>query len=361
MVIFLSELSTIYVRSRGTSEGKLGLLFDGATLSGFWKRASSCGPVVIVGGGRWGRVWASVVEEARGSIDDIVMVTRSSADDLSRWLSVRKELHGIRIAQSVPEAFALVPAEAAIISSRPRDHVPDGLAAIVEGAHLLVEKPISHDTKRARVLLDAARCRSRVVCVGTEFAFLPALHECARVILSDDEVLSIRIAWHDPVKEIRYGGIKKRHEETRLLQDLLPHALSIFHVFTSQKLKLTEVQESSDGFSGLIKLIGERGGMFELVCDIGAKYRRRIVDVRTTQHTACIDFSDNNPIIQIDGVEKFISPSLLMLTSTLRLELGAFLTEIDEGKSAPQKVFYNDEQVRVAEEINLLLPEVGSF
>jgi predicted dehydrogenase len=283
-------------------------------------------PIVIAGGGRWGRTWASVVTTARGSGKGVSIAARSDPDAVRAWIATQSNLAGICVVANLAEAMTLHPRSvAAIVASRPRDHVRDVLEALQLGLHVLVEKPISVDVRDGHSLLGAAQKAGRVLAVGTEFAYLPALHQIAGE-LAERGRIRLRLSWDDAANEFRHGATKMRHDEVGLLQDLLPHAFSIFRVFAPDKtLHVVDAHENRGKNRGWIKLEDGLGGSYELFCDVEAAARRRLLEIENRDVSATLDFSEGRPSLSIDGRPLFLDPQLLPLTSTLRLELGAFL------------------------------------
>lgn len=284
---------------------------------------------MVVGGGRWGRTWLSVVVAARGSAEGVVLAARSRPDEVRTWAAARSELAGLTVVATVAEAMlADKQLQAAIISSRPRDHIRDGMDALEHGLHVLVEKPVGVDPEAGRALVAAAQHRKRILAVGTEFAYLPAFHQLS-VEFADADGADMTLIWEDVENEVRHGATKARHEETGLLYDLLPHALSIFRVFAPKAgLKIGAAQESPDDCRGLIEFRDDRGGRHEFRCDTRATARRRLLEIRTKSGHASVDFSGAHGLMTINGQPHALDPRMSVMASTLRLELGAFLSQV---------------------------------
>lgn len=283
-------------------------------------------PIVIAGGGRWGRTWASVVAAARGSGKGLTIAARSDPVAVRAWAAAQSNLAGLCVVANLAEAMKLHPSPAiAIVASRPRDHVRDVLEALQLGLHVLAEKPLSVDVRDGHSLLAAARKAGRVLAVGTEFAYLPALHQIAREMAGRGRI-RLRLDWDDAATEFRHGATKVRHDEVGLLQDLLPHAFSIFQVFAPDVLfHLVDAEESPSKSRGRIKLEDDLGGTYELFCDVEAAARRRFLEIAIGDTSAALDFSSSTPSLMIDGQPLPLDPQLAPMTSTLRLELGAFI------------------------------------
>lgn len=284
-------------------------------------------PLVIVGGGRWGRTWLSVVVAARGNADGVVLAARSQPEEVRQWARTRPELAGLTIVSDLAGALAGErPPQAAIISSRPRDHLRDGIEAFGLGLHALIEKPLGVDVESGERLLAASQRAGRVLTVGTEFAYLPAFH-CLAERFAGAGSVDLSLTWDDIDLEERYGSVKIRHEEIDLLGDLFPHAYSILRVFVPDTgLRISAAQQSSDGRSAQIEFRDGGGGRHEFRCDVRAKARCRRLEIRSASGRAAVDFGDPQPQLTIDGVAFALDPQLAAMTSTLRLELGAFLS-----------------------------------
>lgn len=288
-------------------------------------------PLVIVGGGRWGRTWVSVAAAARGSAKGITLAARSDPHSVQAWAETRSDLAGLEIVTNLADALGRRPRPViAIIASRPRDHVRDVLEALRLGLDVLVEKPISVNAQGGRSLLLAAQQAGRVLAMGTEFAYLPALHQLAGEIAKRRaKPVRFVLKWEDVAGEFRHGAVKARHEEVGLLPDLLPHAFSIFQIFAAGgNLHIVNAIQSEDRGRGRIEFRDNADGRYEFHCDATAATRRRILEIESDAVSASLDFGGNAPSVQIDGRTWALDSRLAAMTSTLRLELGAFLAAV---------------------------------
>jgi predicted dehydrogenase len=304
------------------------MLLTDAELQEFWQAAASTIPIVIVGGGRWGRTWSIAAMRARGSGTGITIAARTDAAATRDWAQGNDGILGLMVAGSLAEAIDRAgPPVLAIIASRPRDHVRDGIEAIGHGLDVLVEKPISDLAQRGAELIALAREQKRQLAVCTEFALLPSFHDCAREFTGHDtNSQRIRLYWSDPPQDVRHGGVKRQHEETGVLIDLLPHAHSIFRIFSGSATLRLEALYEDVSQRGWLHLRDERGGSYELHYDKRAGSRRRMLEIETPTRTASVDFATESPDVLIDGVAR-TNPDTLHMRSTLRLALGAFLVQ----------------------------------
>ncbi|MET4485837.1 Gfo/Idh/MocA family oxidoreductase [Bradyrhizobium sp. LA7.1] len=330
-------------------------------LADFWRAAALPLPLVIVGGGRWGRTWLSVVVAARGSAEGVVLAARSRPDEVQTWAAARAEFAGLTVVPTVAAAMLVDPQpQAAIISSRPRDHVRDGMDALSHGLHVLVEKPLGVDPESGRMLVAAAQDMKRVVAVGTEFAYLPAFRQLSEELAGAGSA-DMTLTWEDVENEVRYGATKIRHEETGLLYDLLPHAFSIFRVLVpGAGLRIGAAEESWDGRQGSIEFHDDRGGRHEFRSHTKAKARRRLLDIRTKSAHASVDFSGVHGLMTINGQPHALDPRMSAMASTLRLELGAFLSQVKSGTDSAFLGWDVSDLLAVQEDLKRTLATAGT-
>lgn len=295
----------------------------------FWQAAARPVPVMIVGGGRWGRVWASVIAGIRKTGAGITIVARQNPSETRDW-TIAEGFRDMTVTDGIISALNSKPRpEIAIVASRPRDHVRDALDVLSAGIDVLVEKPLASAAADAVSLLQAAARTRRLLGVGTEFALLPAFHQAASVMetwKADD--LTVSLEWEDPVDEVRHGIKKTTHEEIDILEDLLPHALSIFRILKPDaRFTLSERRLASGKRGGL--LLRDRDGCpFRLYCNGEGASRRRFLRIESADVRASVDFSSHPAriVVRDEAVEQ--APGLVAMDSTLRLEFGAFLAEV---------------------------------
>jgi predicted dehydrogenase len=86
---------------------------------------------------------------------------------------------GVAVAATLAEALERGP-EAALICTPPAHHVGVALEALGAGAHLFIEKPIAHASRRVPGLIEEAERRGRVIAVGFNLRFLASLRRVRR-------------------------------------------------------------------------------------------------------------------------------------------------------------------------------------
>ncbi len=307
---------------------------ENTDLTDFWRSATLPIPILIVGAGRWARVWAQVIQAARGTNQNVFMVSRTNPSSVVEWKKQNQQFSDLVVYSSISEAVEKEPKlKVAIICSRPLHHCQDTINALSHKLHVLVEKPISTDFASGSLMADSALRAQRILWVGTEFFYLPALHQCAKTLKQfPDSELKATLRWEDPPQEFRYGLGKVRHEEIRVQTDLLPHAFSIFNTLAPQKqaLFINNATSSTDTQRGYIDFRDDLGGSYKFIFDVMASRRVRELVIHTKHMVISLDFCTEKPLIKINGNLEPLNLNLAHMTSSLRLELGAFLLEVEK-------------------------------
>ena len=102
--------------------------------------------------------------------------------ELARARAYAREFGGMAAYGSYAEAFRDPAARGAVICTPHDRHLPDALAALEAGCHVLVEKPIACTLAEAERMIAAAAVAGRVLLVAENFEFLPAFRWVRRLI-----------------------------------------------------------------------------------------------------------------------------------------------------------------------------------
>jgi predicted dehydrogenase len=107
--------------------------------------------------------------------------------------------------------------DAVIVSNPTAAHLDVAIPAAAAGCHLLLEKPISHDTRRLGDLDDALRQGGGSVLVAYQFRFHPVLQQVKR-LLDESAVgkpLSVRAHWGEYLPDWHpWGGLPPQLQRT---------------------------------------------------------------------------------------------------------------------------------------------------
>jgi predicted dehydrogenase len=113
------------------------------------------------------------------------------------------DLQGWPVDHDLDEALGREPV-AVIISNPTALHVPVAIAAARAGAHLLIEKPLSHSLDGVAELAAAVEARGLQAMVGFQFRFDPGLQQIARWITggSIGRVTSVLVHWGESLPDM---------------------------------------------------------------------------------------------------------------------------------------------------------------
>ncbi len=303
----------------------------------YWQAATNPFPVLIVGMGRWGRVWAEVIATSRGSSASIACVARSNFSETHRWRVSQPRLLEATLCGSLEQGLDWLlnmtghegatarGMAAAWITSRPSQHESDVLACLPHVGMVYAEKPLTGDEKCSLRLLDACAGSETGLALGTEFALQPVFHVLARQLNRDAEpVKRIRLYWNSTRGAARYGTVPRQHSEISLLQDVWPHACSILTLFCPlAQLSNVSADSTSSGDEWNVAFEAGDGVRVEVLISRSSAERRRELAVDAGERTqARINFSTSPGLLRINGEDLPVDSGLAQFDSTLRLALG---------------------------------------
>ena len=135
--------------------------------------------VAVIGAGHWGPNLIRNFEAPPASTVKLV-VDR----DADRLRQVRDRFPGTPVAEDAGAALSDPGVDAVVIATPTATHHGLARAALEAGKHVLVEKPITNDSRQAQELIALAERRQRVLMVGHVFLFNPAVRQAHAAIAS---------------------------------------------------------------------------------------------------------------------------------------------------------------------------------
>lgn len=170
--------------------------------------------VGVIGYGYWGPNLVRNLLEVRSC--SLLAVADLNGERLSH-------LHGcypqVTVTQDYRDLFAMG-IDALVIATPPSTHFPLASEALLQGLHVMVEKPLALSTQNAQALVDLARKRDRVLMVGHTFIYNPAVQALKKMILSD-ELGSVH---YIDTARLSLGLFQR---DLNVIWDLAPHDISI--------------------------------------------------------------------------------------------------------------------------------------
>jgi predicted dehydrogenase len=299
--------------------------------------AGAC--VALIGGGRWGRVHASVLGTMSPRIGRVLWVTQHNKPALDAFLAQSADASAPRfdVCTSLDAALAEGPT-AAIVVTAAVDHASTTARLLGSGVPTLVEKPLALSSRDAMALVELAEGRGLVLCVGLHLLMAPFLQDFRRT-WAGRSVRSMRVEWLDPAVEMRHGEAKAINLGTHKADEVVPHLWSI----------LTSMVEGHE--PGLRSVTPQPLGAVTLEIDVGpvratallarraAERGRRIELAFADGGSASLDFAREPGGITIDGVRRQQDASQGDRPGPLAAEVSAFLDLVDRphgAQSSPQ-------------------------
>jgi predicted dehydrogenase len=129
--------------------------------------------VAVIGCGAWGRN----IVRCFAQLGALSAVVDNNAETIESLIA----LFGCR-AMSAEQALSSPDIDAVVIATPPSGHKDMALAAIAQGKHVFIEKPVTLDHEEAVAIVDAARAGSRVMMTGHILQFHPGYRKLKELV-----------------------------------------------------------------------------------------------------------------------------------------------------------------------------------
>lgn len=162
-----------------------------------------------------------------------------------------KKTYGLKIFYDLDEALAQHP-EAVFITNPSALHIPAALKAAGAGAHIFLEKPISHNLDGVDELEDLIKKKDLKLMVGYQTRFHPGYRQ-AKQILNErtyGKVVSAEFRWetylpdHHPYEDYRQGYAAKKDLGGGVVLGLI-HDLDLIWSFFGQPDQIRDARKST--------------------------------------------------------------------------------------------------------------------
>ena len=171
--------------------------------------------VGAIGCGYWGpnliRNFVEIPEAKLVAVADL---------DGERLLHIRSRFPEIEVATQDYEDFFQLGLDAVVIATPPQTHFRLARQCLEHGLHVLVEKPLTLESRDAEELIEVARKHDRILMVGHTFEYNPAVRALKEII---DSGKIGEIYYIDAVR----ASLGLYQTSTNVLWDLAPHDISI--------------------------------------------------------------------------------------------------------------------------------------
>jgi len=284
----------------------------------------------VVGGGRWARVYLSVIAE----FDFPYRVVVVSSANAAALAGVRAGRTGaVEVVPSIDDLKRHGPIAAALVVNPAVSHAEAACRLLGLGVPVLVEKPIALRMEQVERIYSAASGSGLLVVPALTFLHCSYLERFARMIGGDraGPPKRVLLEWHDPVTEHRHGEEKSHDGGISIGQDVMPHVWSILSVVLGRPQAGATVQRCAI----------ERGGRdvrytlsFDgTPCDVrlqrAAHGRRRFIGIEWSRGaTVSLDFTVEPGIITAGAQSFNADPDWHGVRRPVRRQLDQFVSEL---------------------------------
>ena len=191
--------------------------------------------------------------------------------DGSRMEEVRGKCGAARGYLELGELLADPDVDAVAINTPPRFHEDMVVEALEAGKHVLCEKPLSRSVEGCERIIEAQGDGGLVVMPLHNYGFTPAL-ETAEKILEAGEIGGIRKVFLSFDNNLRSYGSRtdfRLEERYAIVEDILPHVLSVVHVLVDSPLSVRDALGWSRSYKVVDNLsVSMRAGVVDVECDM---------------------------------------------------------------------------------------------
>lgn len=196
-----------------------------------------------------------------------------------------------------PDAAAVLArrdVDAVVVCAENAQHAALAHAALEEGKHVYLEKPLALTVEDGRSLVDAAQRAPVVSAVGFNLRFHP-VHQEARGILARDEIgpiVSARAVFHEPSRRRRMPAWKRRRATGGgALLDLGSHTVDLLRWHLSDEVAEVAGTVRSRRFehdAGRMRLRMSSGVRADIACRLGST-RADVLELKGERGTLHVD------------------------------------------------------------------------
>lgn len=312
----------------------------------------------VIGGGRWARVYLSVLADANLPFE-LAVVSTSNPDkitELSRNIDINIDIF--------PTIELLLKnrtvAVAAIINAAPL-HYKTSVQLIEAGVPVIVEKPIAFNKHEVKDLCARALQKGINLAASLTFLHCSYIKRYAEFIQKkESNFIQLDLVWTDPCGETRYDESKDYDPGTSLAQDVMPHVWAILSTIVDQH------NPSSIRVKSCSILHGGRQATFELsvanlTCRVmlerEAQTRQRKISAKMENgQVVALDFTVEPGIITSNSDSMSGDPNWPSTVRPVMKQLTDFLKEYDQ---PPNDVTLNNalKSIELVESSNELLKQ----
>lgn len=287
---------------------------------------------MLIGGGRWGRVHAGVLQKLLPTHSEILWVSRHNRSELLASTHEKYSEVTVTVLDRVELALTRRP-DAAIVVTAAHTHAALTRTLLQNNIHVFVEKPFTMSIADAEDLIDLAESKGLVLGVGLHLLFASYLGHF-RSQWNNRQVVKAQLTWFDCETETRYGAVKRADVTVSKVHDVFPHLWAILRVlFSKHAVEVVDVKSLEHGDAELILGVGDISVRAHI--SRRAPARSRCIEVEFNDGGAArLDFTVEPGKVSIDGHGFASDPDWGRTMTPLAAEVSSFLAVIKDTSRA---------------------------
>jgi predicted dehydrogenase len=260
--------------------------------------------LMIVGGGRWARVYLSVLAGMDMSAAQIVIVSRHGGRALADVVAFASR-HGtipFVVVPTVAEALQGREFLGAIVANSARDHAATAVTLLERSVPVLLEKPVALESFDAERLLRASRTSSIALVPSLILRYCEYLRNFTSAARAGiGSVRAIDVTWSNPASENRYGEAKSFDAGLGIAEEVGPHIWTLLTAVAGDATyRITAAEFGSGGLAVRLKGWSNEAEIHVSLQRQAATRKRQITLSDGEGRSASLDFSAEPGAITVD-------------------------------------------------------------
>ena len=283
----------------------------------------------VVGGGRWARVYLSVMAGMAFPYRVVVVSSAQAAalEGLRPGGTGSFDFEIVPDLDALPQDGSLV---GALVVNAAALHAATAARVLSLGAGVLVEKPAALRQAQQGPLLALAEASGLVYMPALTFLHCSYLERVAGLlqVQRPRRMQHIRLRWHDPLAEQRYGEAKAHDPGISIVQDVMPHVWAVLATTLDRRTPQIEVTgcEAQRGGRGVRLVLAVDGVPCDVDLQRGVAARHRHLAFEFSDGPALqLDFTQEPGTVTLGTYSASADPDWALTQRPVRRQLQAFL------------------------------------
>lgn len=285
------------------------------------------GTLLVVGGGRWARVYLSVIGKTDIPMSKVAVVSRHGGDIAAAFKKSNGRGRAFAQYTGLDEALAAEDVSAAVVVNAARAHARTTLPLLERKIPVLLEKPVALSGYEAELMIAASKTADVRLMPALVLRFCDYLRTFERAVCESlDDIASISVRWSDPAAEVRHGETKGIDAGIGVVEEIAPHIASLLSaVIGGSSHRVDRAEFARGGLSVMLK--GQwNGAALDVSLERQSARRERVVVVCDHKgREARLDFSTEPGVMTAASASRSADPDWSGRPSPLTRQLLDFI------------------------------------